>query len=188
MRCTPGPRAGRRQAMACHRGRKHDPLYGILCPLRVGYERLADRGFERIWAGLDAGDPFGEVGAAWGAKELVREIYSATDRFEARRRLEAFFDWAAEVDVPEVTRLATTVDRWRHEPGVLHHQRRVVGSGRGRHLGIEEIDRTAKGFRNPRNYRMRILLKLRVSWQTAPTPRLRGTRAQSLPLTPASTA
>ncbi len=58
-----------------HRGRSGDPLYGIRRLLLVGGERLELRGRHRMMAGLAAGDPEGEVGAAVLAKELLREGY-----------------------------------------------------------------------------------------------------------------
>lgn len=39
-------------------------------------------------------------------------MYAAPDIFAARIGLERFFDRAAHVEVAEVTRLATTIDRW----------------------------------------------------------------------------
>jgi transposase len=51
-----------------HRGRKADPLYRIRRQLLVAHERLTERGWARIRTGLDAGDPAGEVGAAYLAK------------------------------------------------------------------------------------------------------------------------
>jgi transposase len=103
------------------------------------------------------------------AKELLRSVYAAPDVFAARIALERFFDWAATVEITEVTRLATTIDRWRDE--VLAYFR----TGRS-----SSGDRAARGFRN-----MRMLLKTAVDWQTPTTPRLRGRAGQSDPATPA---
>lgn len=60
----------------------------------------------------DAGDPDVEVGAAYLAKELLREIYLATGTFKAHRRLVAFYDDCTRRDIPELTRLAKTIRRW----------------------------------------------------------------------------
>ncbi len=38
-------------------------------------------------------------------------MFTAPDIFQARLELERFFEWAADVDVAVVTRLATTLDR-----------------------------------------------------------------------------
>ena len=87
--------------------------------------------------------------------------------------------------MPEVTRLAGTVDRWRHE--VLAYfttGRASSGPVEAVNGEIEAIDRAARGFRNFDNYRTRMLLNTAVNWHTPPTPRLRGPRAQSEPATP----
>jgi hypothetical protein len=44
--------------------------------------------------------PQGEVGAAYLAKELLRESYLTADAFDARRRLVAFYDYCNASDVP----------------------------------------------------------------------------------------
>jgi transposase len=103
------------QATLGHRGRKHDPLYAVRKLLVMAHERLDEPGAARLEAALAAGDPYEEVGCAHVAKELLRAVYAAPDRFAARAALGRFFDWAAEVDIPEVTRLATTIDRWSDE-------------------------------------------------------------------------
>jgi transposase len=80
------------QTTTGHRGRKDDPLYRIRRRLLAGHDRLDATGFARMLAWLDAGDPEGEVGAAYLAKELLRDTYLAQDALEARRRLVAFYD------------------------------------------------------------------------------------------------
>jgi transposase len=51
-----------------HRGRKHDPLYRIRKLLLTAAEQLTQQGRARLRAGLAAGDPTGEVAAAWQAR------------------------------------------------------------------------------------------------------------------------
>jgi transposase len=60
-------------------------------------------------AGLAAGDPTGEIAAAWQGKELLRAVYAAVDTSAARAALERFYRWADDVGVPELSRLARTV-------------------------------------------------------------------------------
>lgn len=169
-----------------HRGRKPDPLYRIRKLLLVAGHRLDETGAARLDAGLAAGDPYDEVACTYLAKELLRGVHAAPDIFAARIALERFFDWAADIDVPEVTRLATTIDRWRVE---LLAYFRTGGASSGPVEAVngelEQIDRAARGFRNYDNYRTRMLLKTAVSWHTPTTPRLRGRRAQEQPATPA---
>jgi hypothetical protein len=62
-----------------HRGHKHDPLYRCRRLLTKADERLDNRGRTKLLGLLEAGDPRGEVGMAWHAKEVVREIYTIDD-------------------------------------------------------------------------------------------------------------
>ncbi|MBW3615136.1 MAG: transposase, partial [Actinobacteria bacterium] len=154
------------QEVLGHRGRKGDPLYGIRRLLLVGAERLGERGRVRIAAGLAAGDRFDEVGAAWTAKELLRAVYAADDVLAARRALVAFYEWCAEVQVPEVTRLAKTVSAWEHEVLAYHTTGLSNGPTEAVNLLIEKVRRIGHGFRNFDNYRLRLLLRCGVTWHT----------------------
>ena len=158
-----------------HRGRKHDPLYGIRRLLLRTWSNLNERGWERLRAGLAAGDPNGEVAAVWLARELLAEIYAARDVAHAKRRLVVFFQHAAEAEIPELTRLATTVDRWRDEILAYHT---TGGASNGPteavNLLVEKIRRIGHGYRNFTNYRRRLLLGCGITWTTVPTRRIRG--------------
>lgn len=162
------------QEVLGHRGRKGDPLYGIRRLLLVGAERLGERGRVRIAAGLAAGDRFDEVGATWTAKELLRAVYAAADVAAARPALVAFYQWCAEVQVPEVTRLAKTVSAWEHEVLAYHTTGLSNGRTEAVNLLIEKVRRIGHGFRNFDNYRLRLLLRCGVTWQTRPAARIRG--------------
>lgn len=158
-----------------HRGRAGDPLYGIRRLLLVAGGELTDKGRRRLDDALAAGDGDGEVGAAWLAKELLREVYSAVDVAHARRRLTVFYQWCADADVPELVRLAHTVDAWQTEILAYHT---TGGASNGPteavNLLIEKTRRIGHGFRNFDNYRLRLLLRCGVTWQTQPVARIRG--------------
>jgi hypothetical protein len=68
------------QATLGHRGREHDPPYRIRRLLLTAAERLTGRGRARLRAGLAAGDPTGEVAAAWQGKELLRAVCRGSAR------------------------------------------------------------------------------------------------------------
>jgi transposase len=89
-----------------HRGRKPDPLDRIRKLLLTAAEQLTSRGRVRLRAGLAAGDPTGEVAAAWQGKELLRAVYAAVGLPAARAALERFYRWADGVGVAELSRLA----------------------------------------------------------------------------------
>jgi Transposase len=101
------------QATLGHWGRKPDPLYRIRKLLLTAAEQLTQRGQVRLRAGLTAGDPTGEVAAAWQGKELLRAVYAAVGTAAARAALERFYRWADTVGVAELSRLARTVKAWR---------------------------------------------------------------------------
>lgn len=158
-----------------HRGRSGDPLYGIRRLLLMTWKNLNDRGWERLRAGLAAGDPDGEIAGVWLARELLSEVYAATDLAHAKRRLIVFFQHAADADVPELTRLARTIDRWRDEV-LAYHQTGGASNGptEAVNLLIEKIRRIGHGYRNFTNYRRRLLLGCGIQWATVPTRRIRG--------------
>ena len=154
--------------------------------LLLADERLDEQGAARLRSALAAGDPYEEVGCTHIAKELLRSVYLAGDIYAARTALGRFYDWAATVQIPEVTRLATTIDRWSDEVLAYYHTGRAsCGPVEAVNGEIEAVDRAARGFRNFHHYRTRMLLKTAVSWQTPPTPRTRGHAGQSDPATPA---
>jgi transposase len=153
------------QATTGHRGHKHDPLYRIRRRLLARHEDLGPDGFARVLAWLDAGDPDGEVGAAYLAKELLRETYLAADTFDARRRLAGFYDYCASSDVPELERLGRTIARWETPILRWHRTRLTNAATEGTNLIIKNIKRLGFGFRNFENYRLRLLLRCGAPWQ-----------------------
>lgn len=157
-----------------HRGRTGDPLYGIRRLLLVGQERLGERGRDRMMAALAVGDPDGEVAAAYLAKELLREVFAAVDLAHARRLLIVFFQWCADAEVVELNRLATTISAWRDEVLAYHTTGLSNGPTEAVNLLIEKVRRIGHGFRNFDNYRLRLLLRCGVTWQTRPAARIRG--------------
>ena len=164
-----------------HRGRRGDPLYGAPKLLVMGSERLDGAGRERLRSALDAGDPYDEVADCWDAKEKVRSTFKTPDPEQGAGRLDDAIDWCAAPEAaPELHRLATTLRRWRAEI--------ITSTATGTHNGrteaanteIKDIKRSARGFRNPHNYRLRILLAAgQKPRQTQPVTKIR-TRRPSL--------
>jgi transposase len=159
-----------------HRGRKHDPLYRIRRVSRRAAERLNDRAWQRLLDGLEAGDPNGEVADAWIAAQDLRLIYHATDKADAADRLYRWRVAAAESTIPELHRLARTLDGWTREL-LAYFDTDGISNGptEAMNLLIKKIKRIGHGFRNFNNYRLRLLLHCGgVTWHTpVPTP-LRG--------------
>jgi transposase len=162
------------QATLGHRGRKPDPLYRIRKLLLTAAEQLTQRRRARLRAGLAAGDPAGEVAAAWQGKELLRAIYATDGTPAARAALERFYHWADSVGVAELSRLARTVRAWEAEILAFHTADGCSnGPTEAVNLLIKKVKRVGHGFRNFDNYRLRLLLHCGVRWQTHQTARLR---------------
>jgi len=157
-----------------HRGHRDDPLYRTRRLMTRGWERLSDRQRDKLFDALAEGDPDGETAAAILGKELLREVYAAPTIQRARWRLVRFYEYAAEAEVPELTRLATTVSRWEQEILNFHLNRISTGPVEAQNLVTEKIRRIAHGMRNFENYRLRLLLHSGVQWETRPTARIRG--------------
>jgi transposase len=158
-----------------HRGRKRDPLYRIRKLLLTAAEQLTQRGRARLRAGLAAGDPTGEVAAAWQGKELLRAVYAAAGTAAARAALDRFYRWSDGVEVAELSRLAGTVRAWEAEILAFHATGGCSnGPTESVNLLIKKVKRVGHGFRNFDNYRLRLLLHCGVRWQTHRTARLRG--------------
>jgi transposase len=158
-----------------HRGRRNDPLYRVRRTLLFAAERLTDRQWARIDAAWTAGDPRDEVYLAWAVKEALRDVYAASCIDDARVALAEFYGWAADSGLPEARRLARTVRRWE-APILAWHTTSGTSSARveATNLLIKKTKRVGHGFRNYRNYRLRLLLHCGVTWHTPRAARIRG--------------
>lgn len=159
-----------------HRGRKDDPLYAIRRILRRGHENLTDKAWQRLLAGLDAGDVDEQIGVTWIAAQDLRLIYKRSrDRADAEQRLHRWLVHCAYSEVPELHRLARTIDAWREE-FLAYFDTGGVSNGptEAMNLLIKKIKRVGHGFRNFHNYRLRLLLHCGVDWHTHQTTPLRG--------------
>jgi len=169
-------RRRRQQQIHGHRGHKDDPLFRLRRVLRVGQERLGDTVVQRIFDRLREADTDDEVAAAWVAVDLLRRMYQAPDRDTAHRRLVTFYEWAVTVDVPEITRMATTIDTWQDEVLAFFDTRASNAPTESANVKIKSIRRAARGFRNCDNYRARILLHAGQPRSLPTTSRIRSYR------------
>jgi transposase len=157
-----------------HRGRAADPLYRIRRIALVGAERLDQRGWERLIAGLELGDPDGEMAAAWLAVQLFRNVYAVANKAAAATALNRFYKHCQDCDVPELDTLALTVSSWEYEILAYHATGQSNGPTEAVNLIIEKVRRIGHGFRNFDNYRLRLLLRCGVTWHHQPANRIRA--------------
>jgi hypothetical protein len=142
-----------------HRGRKHDPLFRCRRLLTRAHERLSEQGHERLTGLLRAGDPRGDVAAAWHAKEAVRDLYSHHDPELALEWVDALSDDMTDDDHPvEVRSLGRTLRRWRSQITAWHSCQLSNGPTEAMNNLIKRVKRVAFGFRRFDSYRIRVLL------------------------------
>jgi transposase len=125
--------------------------------LRAG-NTLSPPALARLKATLRADDPTDEIGAAWGIKERLRALLasgSLADTHEHKMRLGAFVLVA---NMPETDRPWATITAWWEAIEVLIVTGVTNARTEAANTGIKQIKRTGRGYRNPANYRARILL------------------------------
>ena len=153
-----------------------DPLFGIRRLLRRRYDHHSERSWARLLAGLDSGDTSDEqLARTWVAAQDLRLIFDCPDRSRAADTLYLLLDYCAHADIPELTRLARTIDSWRPEL-LAYFDTAGVSNGptEAINLLIKKIKRVGHGFRNFDNYRLRLLLYCGVDWHTQQPTRIRG--------------
>ncbi len=94
------------------RGTAAEPAWVHRRMLLAAGDRLTRRQLDRLVRVLAADDPTDEIGAAWGCKELLRQLLAAHDPAEIRDRLWKFYSACAAANMAETTRLATTIETW----------------------------------------------------------------------------
>ncbi|MQB01277.1 MAG: hypothetical protein GEU78_13460 [Actinobacteria bacterium] len=109
---------------------------------------------------------------------MLRGVYRAGDEPAARDALAEFYDTAKAANIPEADRLARTIRRWERE--ILTYYR-TGGLSNARTEAVnalcKKVKRIGHGFRNLRNYRLRLLLHCGgITWQDQPAARLRTRR------------
>jgi transposase len=145
------------------RGRKTDPAWAHRRMLLTAGNRLSRRQLHRLQRVLAVDDPTDEIGAAWGCKELLRQLLTEHDPARIRQRLWRFYTACADADMPETTRLASTIETWW--PHILVALTEQVTNARteGYNRTIKQVKRVACGFRNMDNYRRRIMAHIAVT-------------------------
>ena len=141
----------------------------------TAHEHLTDLAWDRLLTGLDVGDVDGQVAAAWIAAQDLRLLYRAKNREHADRRLHRWLVHCADSNIPELHRLASTIDAWRPEL-LAYFDTGGISNGptEAMNLLIKKVKRTGHGFRNFDNYRLRLLLHCGVDWHTQQPTRIRG--------------
>jgi len=130
------------RAQTGRRSLKTDPVWANRRRLLRGQERLSDKAFARMWNGLIDHDYTGELLSAWIAKEELRALLATARRGAGRNdvahRLFRFNAWCADAEIPELTRLASTVAAWWPEIEAFLHTRVTNAATEGTNHLIKE--------------------------------------------------
>jgi transposase len=157
--CVDDVRCRIQQDTLGHRGRTGDPLYGIRRVLRRRADRLSTKARGRLQAGLIAGDPTGETTLAWTVAHDLMSLYQLTDPDQARTRANELITKLRQCPIPEIAKLGRTLHAWRTEL-LAHFDHPDVSNGPTENLNlkIKNTKRIARGYRNFKHYRLRLLL------------------------------
>lgn len=142
-----------------HRGRKDDPLYRARRRLLLARQRLTDDQRDRVAGLVRAGDPRSEVGYAYAAKEVVRQIYEHTNEVLAGEWVDELIVGFCDVSMPaEVRRMGRTIKRWKAQILAWHASRVSNGPTEAVNNLTKRIKRVAFGITNFTHHRIRCLL------------------------------
>ncbi len=140
------------------RGRATDPVWANRRLLLKGAEKLSTRARNRLDVVFSVDDPSGRLEAAWRVKEQLRALLrtgSLAEAAAARTELQRLVELTGQ---PKTRRLHRTVCRWWNKIEVLIVTGATTAKVEANNTAIKHIKRTGRGYRNPNNYRSRILL------------------------------
>jgi len=154
------------------RGRASDPEWQQRNRLTRSAARMSGKHVDRLVDTLTAlptriGAP---ILAAWNAKEDLLDLLATArtqpNREHVHRLLDRFNSRCAASDLPELHRLATTIETWWPQIQAFLSTGITNAGSEGTNRVIKTVARDAYGFRNPENQRQRT--------RTATTRRHRG--------------
>jgi transposase len=165
----------RRRMTATYRGRRgrnSDPEWQLRNRLTRSAARMHARHVDRLTDTLS--NLPARIGApiltAWNAKEDLLDLLSVArthpDRETIAALLHRFYARCVATDLPELHRLATTIETWWPEILAFLNTGITNAGSEGTNRVIKTLARDAYGFRNPENQRLRT--------RTATTRRHRG--------------
>ena len=143
-----------------HRGTAKDPIWAKRTRLLRAKEHLSPEAFSKTWNGLIDNDPSGQILSAWIGKEELRKLLALAKtggtRHDVAHQLFRFNSWCANSAVPELERLASTIEAWW--PEVLGFLQTGVTNAatEATNRTVKTAARTAYGFRNLDNQRRRV--------------------------------
>ena len=154
-----------------HRGRKGDPLYQIRNLLRASRDRLTKRQQERLREAFTADEAHISVEVAYHCAQQVREVFHQATPAQGRRLAAHLVERLPTCPIPEIARLGRTLRKWK-DAFLAYFDTGGASNGPTEAInGIIELGRcTARGYRNPTNYQLGMLLIAGGLDASTPTP------------------
>ena len=142
-----------------HRGRKGDPLYQIRLLLRASRDRLTKRQKERLREAFVADEAHISVEVAYRCAQQVRDVFHQDTPAQGQRLAARLIESLPACSIPEIARLGRTLRKWK-DAFLAYFDTSGASNGPTEAInGIIELGRrTARGYRNPTNYQLRMLL------------------------------
>ena len=142
-----------------HRGRKGDPLYQIRNLLRASRDRLTKRQKERLREAFTADEAHISVEVAYLLTQQVRDVFHQDTPAQGQRLAARLIESLPACPIPEIARLGRTLRKWK-DAFLAYFDTGGASNGPTEAInGIIELGRrTARGYRNPTNYQLRMLL------------------------------
>ena len=142
-----------------HRGRKGDPLYQIRLLLRASRDRLTKRQKERLREAFTADEAHISVEVAYLLTQQVREVFHQDTPAQGQRLAARLVESLPACPIPEIARLGRTLRKWKDALDAYFDTSGASNGPTEAINGIIELGRrTARGYRNPTNYQLRMLL------------------------------
>ena len=142
-----------------HCGRAGDPLYRVRNILHRAAADLTDRQWDRLTDCLGRGDRDDQVFIAWQCYQQVRSAYAASKPADGKQVAEKIVTSFPSCPIREIARLGKTLRQWKEQYLGYFTTGGANNGGTEAINGIIELHRRiARGYRNPDNYRLRMLL------------------------------
>jgi len=136
-----------------------DPAWANRRLLLRGADTLSPGGWARLEKVFLHDDPTDELGAEWGIKEQLRRLLKTTCLVDAHEAKMLLGHYVQVAHMPETDKLWNTICQWWAEIEVLIVTGVTNARTEAANTSIKNIKRTGRGFRNPANYKARILLR-----------------------------
>ena len=142
-----------------HRGRKGDPLYQIRLLFLASRDRLTKRQQERLRKAFTAHEAHISVEVAYHCAQQVRDVFHQATPAQGRHLAAHLIQRRPTCPIPEIARLGRTLRKWK-DAFLAYFDTSGASNGPTEAInGIIELGRrTARGYRNPTNHQLRMLL------------------------------